>query len=455
MSVCELPDNWKILKKVPDDHYSTNEAFRRKEEFDFIQQDLKFAAEAKKKRERTKVVKNYDLYNGIIVGNTDSIDDHVMDIAKLVGKHVTEVAPGMSGAYPTVRIKFNKDNEANFVKECGVPLNDIVTAIKSSDAIKENFQILNNPFIIALSCLIHYHYKKKTMIKVGVSKENPSGTIEFGLFLTIYMGIKFYRSAYGVSWKYFEPRADIMEAAMNDLTSNRLSIKKYKNMFGVVKYISEHQYNSFAEYLEDPFDSNITQYITNLTTRIRSVVKKIAEAYYKYQKEGIGQSTDQDMLEGEDGDMYLNDNIENISKTISATTRKYFTSFCNEITVNPKALSLACKLTSIGYDKTTITINSIINSKEEMIEDLMRNMFSYFFLNGGKKIKSKEFLSMMEKIFSVSNSIDPNINKAKDLLHTIMTKYSKEYVKTNNVSTISNMKKTLFFYIVFYVAYLD
>lgn len=278
------------------------------------------------------------------------------------------------------------------------------------------------------------------------------GKESVSVLLSLYLAIKFYRMGFQNSFPQVDPNPQIMEAAMTDLmTSKRLSIKKYKTIFGVVNYIARSHYKNFQHRLDDPNDYNVTYYITNLLTRVKSIVNSMAKAYYKYQKAGIKQSTDQDMIEDENGDVYLNDNIENISKTIASNTRKYFTSFCSEITADRKALELATNISKISYYKSTITINSIISSKEPLVEELMMNMFSYFFLTGGKKIKSKEFTIKMEKIFATSNSVDKNIIAAKDILHKIMNKYSKEYVKTNNVSTISNMKKTLFLYIVFYI----
>ena len=389
--------------------------------------------------DRKNITHELVLHNGIIVKNLKTISNHTEDTLKLVSRHITDMGAAMATAGPEKRIVFTKVNEDAFVKSVGINPHDIDTAIKHCKIISSKFKTLSNPFYILMSAMISYHYKKKTMV----------GKVEYAKVLTLYLSLRIYKAAFGAFFPSYLPNPDVMAATIERLGSNRFNVKKYKTMFNTIVYISESHYENFQDILENPIDDNIIYYISNLYSRIKLMMRLISNKYYENHKKGIRQSTDTVQSEGDDGDTYLND-VENISTMVAINSRKIFMSFVSDTVASPKILKQVCSITNVSFSKMTITFNLILSKREQMVETLLVKMLSHYYMNGGKVIKSAKFVNSMVDIYKVSNSADETILEIKTILHELMTKYSKDYLKTSHAGQLSNLKKTIFLYIALY-----
>lgn len=396
--------------------------------------------ELKEELKKRKIIhKTTTLVDETIKGKDEILIKSIPNIIKSIKNHIESLSSSMATAGPEKRPLFTKNEERRFIDATGIHFDSVTKAIKDCKMISKDFLTQTNEFYILISILISFYYNKKSIIN----------KIEFAKILNLYLALRIYKAAFGAFFKYYTPNKEVMDATIERLNSNRYNLKKYKTIYNTIVYIADSHYENFESLLKEPIDDNITYYIINLYNRIKLMMKTISNLYYENHKKGIKQGTEVLQSENDEGETYLND-IENVSTLITINSRKIFLSFISDSICNPKILKSVCNTTKISFSKMTITINSMIKSRDELIETLIKKMLSYYYTTGGKTLKSTKFINSMIECYAVSNSSNKMILEIKDLLDKLMKKYSREYLETNNVSSLSNLKKTLFYYLIFY-----
>lgn len=391
------------------------------------------------------IIKRKNLHNTTVLvdeilrGNEKVIDKNVTNMVKMMRSHMNKLSSLMSTPGPEKRPVFTKIHEKEFIDSTGIKFDSVTKAIRKCDLIDEKFVTQNNEFYILISILIAYHYKKKSVIN-----KNSLGKI-----LTLYLALRIYKAAFGAFFRSYEPNPEVMAYTIENLNSNRFNIKKYKTIFNTINYIAESHYENFEDILQNPIDDNIVYYITNIYSRIKLMLRTISNLYYENHEKGKKLGTDTLQSENDEGETYLNE-VENISTLITINSRKIYLSFISDSVANPRILKHVCKITKVSLSKMTMTINKMLESRDTLLETLIIKMLSYYYSNGGTTIKSTKFIKQMFDCFAVSNTADKLVLEIKDVLHQLMTKYSKSYLETNNVGQLSNLKKTLFLYITLY-----
>lgn len=367
------------------------------------------------------------------------INDSLQYMIKQMSTHIEKLAPLLATSGIEKRINFSTADERMFIDSTGISFDNVNEAISKCKMISDNFITQKNPFYILSSCLVFYFNKNKIEYKgINVAK-----------LITFYMAIRLYKTVFGAFFPNYLPNREVMSATIEKLDSNRYSLKKYKTIFATLKYIADSHYENFQDILSNEIDDNVGYYLINLHNRIRMMVRTISNLYYENHKKGVRLGEDSLELENEEGETYLND-IENISTLVTINSRKIYMSFISDSICNTKILRSVCNNTKISMSKMTITINNMISSRDNLIETLITKMLSMFYLSGGTAINSTKFLNIMAEVYRVSNTANQQTTEIKEILDQLMRKFSKSYLETNNISTISVLKKTLFLYIVFY-----
>ena len=205
--------------------------------------------------------------------------------------------------------------------------------------------------------------------------------------------------------------------------------------------------------METPTDFNMVYYMDNLNNRINNTIRSVANAYYDNYENGLKVQTEKMQGTSEDGDTYLNVS-DSVSANIEIIVRKLAIKLSSDSTVIDRILDIACRETKIGKNKMKITIQNMITNDKEYVIDLMRKIIIYYigYLKKDKKtIHSINFISIMKRTYNVSNTKDQGLIDIKNALHELMKRNSAEYLKTERVATLSNMKACCFYYWLLYV----
>ena len=121
---------------------------------------------------------------------------------------------------------------------------------------------------------------------------------------------------------------------------------------------------------------------------------------------------------------------------------------------NTNYLKIACKATDASFVELYGVLEELRQGNDKEVEDLISNMLSYYLVTQKctrDTIKSSQFLKKMVTAYTVSNTNDDFIIKMKDILDTLMKRYSDLYLQTNRAATQSNMRAAIYRYFVYII----
>ncbi len=380
-------------------------------------------------------------------------DKSIPSIRDFIGRYISNHMTEMSYRGPGKKLLWIETDE--YFRCSGVNRKIIEEAIKKSEYINPKWEIANNPLNMLMTYQIFHCWnnitEKEKKALNGTNKEYRTSTV---YLLTLIFTIRFYSSLN--NGKYFVHDADeeLMNQTIENL-SDRYTLNKYnlKNIFDLLEFFAYTNINNTIELMERPTDFNMVYYMDNLNNRINNTIRSVANAYYDNYENGVKVKTEKMQGVGEDGDTYLNVS-DSVSANIDIIVRKLAIKLSSDSTVIDRILEIACKETKISKNKMRITIQNMISNDKEYVIDLIRKIIIYYigYLKKDKKsIHSINFISIMKRTYNVSNTKDQGLIDIKNALHEIMKRNSAEYLKTERVATLSNMKACCFYYWLLYV----
>lgn len=387
------------------------------------------------------------LYDSAFPKYKDKAEKHRSDIMKFVIEYIKVHMEDLSTRGPSRRVYWLNTDTLGFFKAIDIEESEIKELIKKCDQIKSNWEINNRPINMIFTLLACYYWNN--MSNAEKKSNNYKNTMVF--IINLIFTIKFYTS---IQYKYlpYGANEEEMNALIDDISS-RYSLKQVNSIYELLEYIAYTNVKNAADLMGNPTDYNICYFMDNLNSRINSSIKGIVNEFRK--KYDSGKRTSIDTLEktNSEGDRYL-DVADNISNDISILTRKIMIKLSTDSTVVESLLQVACKQTKVSISKMRITIENIAANDKELVSQLISLILSYY-LGTLKKpkntIRSVGFITIMKKVYGISNTNVELVIKIKDILETLMKKNSKEYLKTNRVATLSNLKATCYFYWVLYI----
>ena len=395
---------------------------------------------------------NTDIYDLLEEEIGSITDKNIPNIRQFIATYISNHMSEMSYRGPGKRLLWVETDE--YFKVSGVKKELVEKAIKKSEYINPKWEISTNPLNVLMTyqifhCWNHITDKEKKLLN-GSNKEYRASTV---YLLTLIFVTRFYSS---LNIKYFSHEVDeeLMNKTIENL-SDRYTLNKYNlnNIFDLLEFFAYSNINNTIELMSRPTDFNMVYYMDNLNNRINNTIRSVANAYYENYENGMNVQTEKMQGTSEDGDTYLNVS-DSVSANIEIIVRKLAIKLSSESVVIDRILDIACKETKIGKNKMKVTMQNMIDNDKEYVIDLMRKIIIYYigYLKKDKKsIHSINFITLMKRTYNISNTKDQGIIDIKAALHTLMSRNSAEYLKTERVATLSNMKACCFYYWLLYV----
>lgn len=365
-------------------------------------------------------------------------------IMNYIRDHIHE----LSTRGPSKHVVWTKTNENDFFRCVNITTEEIRKIIKSCEFIKSNWMIPNNPCNMLMCILICYYWNNRPAEEKEINSDNYKKSMTF--MVNLIFTIRFYSS---IQRKYFPYEADeeIMNTVVDEL-SGRYNLKSFNSMYELLEFIAYTNILNTIDIMENPTDYNIDYFMNNLNGRINSTIKGIVNEY-RIRYENDKSEVEKLNKTNTEGDQYL-DVATNVSNDISNIVRKLLIKLTSDSNVDEKLLEIACKQTKVATSKMKVSILNMINKDKDLIGNLISLILSYYLgtLKKDKKtIKSIGFISIMKKVYSVSNTNSEIIVKIKEVLDILLKNNSKEYLSTNRAATLSNLKATTYLYWILYI----
>lgn len=314
---------------------------------------------------------------------------------------------------PIDRIYFNQEDENNFFNALNISKQEVTEIIKKMyyyDEINNRFDIIvkDEHSILAL-----------TVIRYFIIKNDKKNTELAGLYLA-FSG-KIYASAHYNSFE-FAPTdyRHVMEYAINNM-SNKYDIVREGSVIGAVRSLTDTYIESYKSRFKNYSDEDISYLLQQFKNRVKAFMKNIANEYYEAYKNKDYITYDSDNL---------SDDNFHLSDSDSLKLERSINKAINKIESSSTDFSL-CKRSSndsVRTDELKAIIDSIMTRPEnfELIKELVRNICTYYFLDGKKKdVTNAEFVS-----FSLSpkpNSKDKLYLRNRDIIEKLLLTNSEKY----------------------------
>jgi len=350
-----------------------------------------------------------------------------------VVKFIDKNASNLFVVGPTKRVYFGKKDREIVFNTLGITEKQILEGISKAPGINPAWRLLNDTIHVAF-----------TMLCLVYSQENATKAAELA---KIYFCLKMYSANHLIIFHYL-PNERIMEYTINNL-SNKYIIKTMKNMYEVVKHIAvSNDTLIMKDIISTHADSKIVYYITNMNTKVRGILKNI---YREYVENNLHKRYLNEESEKHEDDK-LRD-MENISTIITSGATKIY-SYMKNGSLDERILREATKRTAISFNSSKYALISVLENETEKLKEMITLILQYFLTNNHKvnTIKTVLFYKFNVDAFSISNTKDPTILRMKELLNIWLSQYSEAYTKTNREATKINFKKTIFIYLILFIA---
>jgi hypothetical protein len=265
--------------------------------------------------------------------------------------------------------------------------------------------------------------------------------------------MRYYCSIYYRTFPKADPSPDVMDYTIENL-SKKFLLKKVNNIFDIIEYYSRTNIEYQEHRLLRGADVDYVYFCTSLETRLSGFMKSLATQFYKNKEEKRKTQTETASRQDEEGEFFVGQ-TSNISAVIESTVRKIITKFVSDTTVDQSILNYACAKTSFSKPKFAIIINRIRENNDSKLRDVLSNIIMFYLIDSKKditSIRSREFITSMINLYSVSNTKNEIIIKIKALLEEIIKENSDNILKEGNKNMLDRVKTSLYYYLVLFIA---
>jgi hypothetical protein len=384
-------------------------------------------------------------------------EQFIKNINKVLGvikSYITKYASLYGMRAPTVRIPFTDYDKANLFKAAGISTETVKKSIMKLDANDNDISLKNrviiDPFNELCAILTGYYFQNKSRFKKSPNQDEYSYPYHF---TSLYLTMRFYCSVYYRSFRKADPSPDVMDYTIENL-SRKFLLKKVNNIYDIVKYYSETIIENMEPRILRGADIDYVYFCTNLDTRIGGFMKSLASQFYKNKEEKNRTQTESASRQDEEGEFFVG-NTSNISSILESTVRRIITRFVSDNTIDDAILEIACSKTKFSKPKLIIIINKIREHTDNKLQEVLNNIIMYYLLTSKKdisSIRSKEFITTMINLYSISNTKNEIILKIKNLLEQIIKENSESILKEGNKNMVDRVKTSLYVYLVLFIA---
>lgn len=352
-----------------------------------------------------------------------------------IGDYIDRNSEVLSSSYLDM-IYFSDDDKQIVYETLGLDKYDISSVISTIDEIK-GFNVVTNPFAMAITMVIRHMLLNKYRDK------------EISL-VVFYFGIFYYPSVFTRQFRYGVIE-NIMRYTIDNLNDKYdIKMEETRTIYKMVTKKGVTCYQTYEKGLIQGTDFEITNFISQMSGRIKNTITKISREYYANVEEGKYTNLDDESLD-EDNYHETDSNSLEAKRCIDKARIRV-----SEEGTDPSIIRSLKKLPEVSDVSETELRNAIIKINKNHYDKVSELIFLIVELfmedNPPSKIKDAEFFFICASIYSRSNTTDELVKDIKRILDYLLKVTSSTYRKTNRQGTINSYKKALYYYYVILVS---
>lgn len=350
----------------------------------------------------------------------------------MIDKYIANNADKLFTSGPAARPGFSEEMRSEYIRLTGLSDTKIKEAVKHSKYINPSW-FTAKPFNIANSVATRYF---------GMTNNEEYLTITFYYIIAYLYPPLHYRF-----FRYCNPYEACMEYTINNL-SGKYKLKNFPNMWAAFVDMCKIAYSLHKPKLEKGDDKAYIDYINDIQTRMRSLLRNVSNEYYDNYENGRYLGTEHESFEEEDYREATSNSgdIENISNKVTSHLIMHGPDM--------QLTRLAAKMNSVSVNELRNYVTCIINEKHKQdIHDITENILYLFLFNtegethSAKEIGTNEFMIHCMKIYKKSNTTNKNIINVKKILDGWVKELGIDK-RSNRTATIAYFRRALYSFMV-------
>ncbi len=351
-------------------------------------------------------------------------------LIRAVSRYMDKNSDALTTPGPSKRPTFMEEDREVIYEATGIAKSEVAKVLKENPAIKQQWVILNEPFNATMVLATRY---------AAITKNEK---LEYSILT--YLTLSMYPYLYMKYFK-FEPNPQVMAYTISNM-SNKYKIKTSGTILRAMIETSEKCYELHKANIIAGTDKGLVNYITDIRTRINSLMKNVAKAFYDIHKQGLYMNSDGDSFEEtkyheSDSDIYAVDRITN------NVTLKLMVNGPDSHTVN-----MAAKMCGVSVNELRNYTNGIVASdKRDDVRQLVEAILTTYIVDEHSRPEevshNNKFLVHANNLYKKSNTSDTNVIKIKNILDEWIEDLDV-YKKTQRAATINNFRRALYLFVV-------
>jgi len=357
-----------------------------------------------------------------------SLSKNTNKYRQVIARFIEKRSKDLYDIAPCSRIYFGEDDITDFYSSMGLNINDATKALQGTyyyNIANFNPRAAKDEFTVTLMMVIRYFYIK-----------NMSKELDMAMIHLAFSG-KFYPSIHYRSFPVTQPSEYryIMEYVVNNKLSNKYDIKREGSLFKAILSICKTWLSSYGSRIKNSDDEDIVYLIQQLHTRIGSFMKNIATIYYEvYNNKDAYFVYDTDNA-SEDGYKVADNDSLKIERIVEKTMENI-----QSHAIDYKICKMAAD-SNVKTDEVKSIIESILNDKDNIgiIKELLRNIVSEYFVNGGTSTKDVRDIKFIT--FSLTpkpNTKNKNVIRQKEIIEQLLNENSTAYRRRRSREATKN-----------------
>ena len=333
----------------------------------------------------------------------------------MMSKFFTTRNSGLYDTFPATRMMYGQQDADELYSVFGVNEKDLAEKISRTYYGKiTNFnpRAAKNPVTILGMCMIKHFVNKKDTKNLELSMIYLSFSGNF--YPSIHYGT--YPSAVPADYRF------VCDYVVNNDLTNKFDLKAEGNVIGAIKSICNTWVSSYDKMFKSPTeDEDYVYLIQQLHTRIKSFMKKTAEAYYRCYNNRDYLTYDSDDMSQDS--FRLTENDSQKITTVSQRAMTYITSHDVDY-----RLCKMCSDQNVKTDEIKSIIESIVKNTENIdtVNELCSLIVaSYFEKSKTKDVRDIEFISYTIK--AKPNTKNQNILRQQEIIDKLLSENSMAY----------------------------
>ena len=304
--------------------------------------------------------------------------------------------------------------------------------LKDCPTVDAKWVIANKPFNWLMAMSIKWYAEK------GKEEDTKMAVLYLAVSLYATLQFKYFR-------RFYQP--NVMAYAVNSL-SDKFTLKQEGTMLKAITSIAWKSHQKYLPLLRSGSDKDLFTYFVSMWSRLNGMVKGLKSHYEEVKASGAYLNQSRETYD--DGEHAVR---ETDGGRVTSISDRVTEAFGGEA-IPPRLIDLAAQMADCPRQNLLTAVGEIREAGLEPVREIFRLILELYFEErneGQEGIRTRGFIGYAHAVYVRSNTKDGRVERAKQILDSLLAQSSPQYLRTNREATKSAFRKGLYLLLVLFL----